>query len=110
MKDRAKWMDNHLPGSCLAPLNVQNTAQNDLEITIAPNPMNTHTVISFYGNKLGGTKKLYVFDITGRLVRQQETISNSSFVLERGDLPSGVYFIKIATEQHQFVSRKFAVE
>lgn len=110
MKDRAKWMDNNLPGTCLAPLSVNNIADNKLEITIAPNPMNTHTVISFYGNKLEGIKKLYLFDITGRLLRQLETASNSSFILERNQLPAGMYIIKITTENHQYASQKLNIE
>lgn len=110
MKDRAKWMDNHLPGTCLAPLNNINLEQDRLQITIAPNPMNTHSVISFYGNKLEGTKRLFLFDITGRLVRQQSTDSHSSFVLERSGIPAGMYIVKIVTEKNQIVSEKLSIE
>ncbi|MBK6820341.1 MAG: CotH kinase family protein [Bacteroidetes bacterium] len=110
MKDRAKWMDSHLPGTCLAPLQITDIANEQLDITIAPNPMSTHTVISFYGNNLTGSKKLYVFDMTGRLVRQQETSSISGFVFERNQLPAGIYIVKIVTENHQYATQKISLE
>lgn len=110
MKDRAKWMDNNLPGTCLAPLQTNNAMQVPLEITIAPNPMNTHTVISFYGNKLEGEKELFVFDLAGRLLQRQKTLSNSSFVFERKSLPAGVYIIKIVAENQQFATEKLNIE
>ncbi len=110
MKDRAKWMDTHLPGTCLAPLSVENNIQHKMEITIAPNPMNSHAVISFYGNKLGGIKKLYLFDMTGRMIKHQETNSNTSFVIEKGNLPAGIYIVKITAENQQFVTEKLIIE
>ena len=110
MKDRAKWMDHNLPGTCLAPLQMQPVWQDPLEITIAPNPMNTHTIISFYGNKLQGEKELLVYDLTGRLVHRQKTLSNSSFVFERKTLPAGVYILKIMAENHPFATEKLSIE
>lgn len=110
MKDRAKWMDNHLPGTCLAPLEVQENKLPGLDITIAPNPMQQHTVISFYGYGLQGTKQLFLYDVSGRLVRRMETTSPSSFVLERGALPGGIYFVKILTEDRQVVTEKLQID
>lgn len=110
MKDRAKWMDNHLPGKCLAPLENANQIAETIDITIAPNPMNERSVISFYGNQLKGVKKLFVYDMSGRLVRQQQTTSQINFILERNELPAGLYIVKIITENHQIISKKITLE
>jgi hypothetical protein len=110
MKDRAKWMDNHLPGICLAPLSTENQIAEKMEMTVSPNPMSSQTVISFYGEKTEGAMNLYLYDMTGRLLRQQQTLSNSSFVLNREQLPAGMYLIRIENSSKRFASSKLIIE
>ena len=61
-------------------------------VTVAPNPMRTKTTIRVSNNV--GPIKLVVYDLLGREVLKKETNSNK-FVLERGNLTSGLYIIRI---------------
>ena len=64
----------------------------------APNPFLSSTWITFTSSA-GGTGRLAVFAVDGRLVRRTEEIpiyeGENALTLERGDLPSGVYFYRL---------------
>ncbi len=110
MKDRAKWMDNHLPGTCLAPLTDKQISESRFDITLAPNPMSSQTIISFYGEKLSGTKLLRVYDLSGRLVRRMETRDDAHFIFERQALPAGMYVVRIDAGPDLSITRKLLIE
>lgn len=110
MKDRAKWMDKNLPGKCLAPLENSSIIDEIPEVTIAPNPVNTHTIISFYGNNIGGKKELYIYNATGQLIEKQNSTSMTSFIFNRKNLPTGIYFAKIVFENQSSITKKIILE
>jgi uncharacterized repeat protein (TIGR01451 family) len=73
-------------------LNVTSVGQIDLHaIHVFPNPMNDVALISLPP----GSYDIELFDITGRSVMKL-TGRSGSWTLERGDLPSGQYHIRIS--------------
>jgi uncharacterized protein (TIGR02145 family) len=64
------------------------------QIKIFPNPFNDKTVIQFL-NSEGFNYALIVTDLTGKIVRTIENITDEKFQLDRGSLPAGLYLIEL---------------
>lgn len=76
---------------------ISETNSDDNFINISPNPFTTHTTVQVASYEIRNTSyEVEMYDVFGRIVKQF-VIRNSSFVIERGDLPSGLYFIRLAT-------------
>jgi len=65
---------------------------NTILVSVVPNPLETKTTIRISNNI--GPLKLFVYDLLGREINSKETNSNK-FILERGNLTSGVYILRI---------------
>jgi hypothetical protein len=81
---------------CTACSNGIKTNQNESALKIYPNPANSYTTISLSENTTINTISL--FNITGSLICKFDKINQSVFKLEKNNLPSGLYFVKIQTE------------
>jgi uncharacterized protein (TIGR02145 family) len=64
------------------------------ELTIYPNPLSDQTIIKF-NNPEGSQYKLYIMDLSGKVCRIVDDITTSEYVLEKGDLKQGFYFIEL---------------
>ncbi|MES2398087.1 MAG: PKD-like domain-containing protein [Bacteroidota bacterium] len=62
------------------------------EITIAPNPFNYQTIISFNEEQKHSTLK--ITDILGKEVRSIN-FSGKQLIIEKGEMQPGIYFVKI---------------
>ena len=82
------------------PINISTNSlpnigfDNKFELKIYPNPFSQST--TFESNYALKNATLYLYNSFGQLVRQIENISGQSFILERLDLRSGIYFIILA--------------
>jgi len=65
---------------------------NNSEITIAPNPFNNQTIISFDEEQKHGTLK--ITDVLGKEVRSIN-FSGKQLIIEKGEMQTGIYFVKI---------------
>jgi hypothetical protein len=63
--------------------------------TVYPNPFNNQTVLEFSEIQNGTTIK--ITDINGRIVRKVD-FDGKQFILEKGDMNSGIYFVLIEAE------------
>ena len=78
-----------------------------LEFTISPNPMNKSAIIELDDySKI----ELSIFDIQGRIVRQNNYINNQAIVIDKDKLNSGIYFVKIRTDKNLIGIRKLIVK
>ena len=64
------------------------------EILISPNPFNTTTVIQFQ-NPSNDEFQLIVLDLSGKVYKIVDDITTSEYVLEKGILETGLYFIEL---------------
>jgi hypothetical protein len=69
--------------------------EGDLEVF--PNPFDASTTIELKGIESNTAMTLKLLDVTGRLV-QQRAFRSPSFTFQREGMPSGLYFIKVETE------------
>jgi hypothetical protein len=88
------------PGETNSDCNLGVDDFNNIEVTIFPNPMNTVTTIMVTNSV--SQLKLAVYDLLGREIIQMESNSNI-FTLEKGNLTSGLYILKITTDENTIV-------
>jgi len=72
---------------------------NELEfpITLFPNPMTSSAILEV--GKLNGPSTLEVHDMNGKRVRlEQRILSQGLLNLDRGQLSSGTYLLRLITE------------
>lgn len=81
-------------------VNTEATGINDLmsnwTVNLYPNPAQDYTVVSVSGLE-SGTTNFQVFDVSGRIIRQEELPASNSneWSLDTKDFASGVYIIQI---------------
>ncbi len=79
-----------------------------LNISITPNPFNSSTNISFDLNK-NSFVKLIIYDVLGREVKElldkQLPAGTYNINLNASNFPSGIYFLKLQTENQYAVKR-----
>ena len=63
-------------------------------VSVYPNPMNESAVI----NSEWKNCSIKIFDVTGNAVRNISDVNKFPFIIERGNLSSGVYMIELQSE------------
>ena len=70
-------------------------------LKISPNPLARDASVELTGLPAGQTVQVKIFDLAGQLLRQ-ETATAPRFQLRRGDLPAGMFLLKIEAENGLF--------
>lgn len=84
--------------------------KNENQITLYPNPFNGFTTINF-GRELTEYYSIFIYDILGQLVYQNENISGSSVKIESKNLVSGSYVLSVLDSNSENVfSTKLMIE
>jgi hypothetical protein len=78
-------------------------------IQIFPNPFTSSATFTFNIESELQNLQLKIFDVIGREVSQRK-LQIPETTLERGNLPSGIYFYRVTAEGKQIAAGKFAVE
>jgi len=79
---------------------------NTLDFDIYPNPIFTKAIVDIDKYK---EAIISVFDISGRLINKHTYHNNQSITIDRKGLKSGVYFIKIETDDNKTGVRKMII-
>jgi hypothetical protein len=93
---------------CPENTDVKNTHTNN-EVTIAPNPMKDKSVLHF-NNAQQSKYQLNLYNMEGRLVNKTENITGSEITIERKDLPAGIYFYQLMSEDGKGMRGKIVME
>jgi len=80
---------------------------NHLSITISPNPFKSSTTIAFKEEQRNTVVK--VIDILGKEINSQ-TFSGKEFVLEKGAMQAGIYFVYVMDNKNNKCIRKVIVQ
>lgn len=76
--------------------------ENNNNVHIYPNPTNNNLTVS---NK--NFKEIQLYDVIGNLVLTKDiTKPQSEFTLNLGQIPEGMYFLKLKTEKNKFITKK----
>lgn len=84
----------------LATNEIRVNDENSAEIKVYPNPVSDSFSIKL--SKNFKAEEVKIFDTTGRLIRSASYQNDKVYV---SDLPSGIYFIKIKTNQGDYISK-----
>jgi len=68
------------------------------QVTCYPNPFSVNTTISF-PNPNGYHYRMYLIDLSGRVVRREDHITTEKFLLDKNGLEKGVYIIELRGER-----------
>jgi uncharacterized repeat protein (TIGR01451 family) len=81
-----------------------------IAVDVSPNPFEARTTFKIgAGGPLSISGIFELFDVSGRLLRQVD-FSKNEYILERQDLPVGIYIYKIKTTDGRFNSGKIVVQ
>lgn len=73
-----------------------NEIQSGRTITVSPNPLDNETVLKF-ANSNKAVVNAEIYDLSGKLCRSYTT-TTEHLTIERGELPAGVYCVKLSSE------------
>ncbi len=77
------------------------TLNSDYSIRIFPNPFSDFATIEVNGLSAKDNYRLEMMDILGRKVRELKSFDNGEWRIERGDLESGLYLIRVLEEENR---------
>jgi len=87
-------LNYYLP--CYLSSNYSIDNSQNFDVNIYPNPFSSNTTIEINKNFKNGS--FVLFNSFGQKVKQVENISESSININRGNLPSGMYFIRLTID------------
>lgn len=81
---------------------------NEAVYTLYPNPFHDKVYLGFPATK--EIAKLFLFNTTGELVRLSTVTTGGQEVIERGDLPAGLYYFILRTDEKIIAQGKLVAE
>jgi Secretion system C-terminal sorting domain len=90
------------------PVGIIKPAEHSSRISVAPNPFSNATVITF-GEKQTRTV-LRITDALGTEIKSIVVSNENRYVLEKGDMKKGIYFIQITDENKNVTNRKIVIQ
>ncbi len=83
--------------------------ENNKTISIFPNPLTTSATIKIDAPQTFANTTAQLYDMLGNKVSEVK-LQNNQATLQRGNLPSGIYFYKVISENTVIGQGKVAVE
>ncbi|REJ80369.1 MAG: T9SS C-terminal target domain-containing protein [Bacteroidetes bacterium] len=86
------------------------TAMNDESLsTLHPNPFSHSATLRFSQNN-SGSKEVKIFSMLGEVVSHKSGIESDELLIERNDLPAGIYFYQVIAGEKFVSSGKFVIQ
>ena len=78
-----------------------------VSFTISPNPFNSSTIISF--DEFQNNITIKIMDVVGKEIKATN-FTGKQFIIEKGDMSKGVYFVQIIDENKNAVNKKIVIQ
>jgi hypothetical protein len=102
--------DNCFPGILNAGLALKQIAPSNYTVVAIPNPFKEQTRIVLEGyTGLNTDLRLEIYDVMGRLQASLKAESQAQFVVQRGEMPVGIYFFRISENGRLLQSGRLVV-
>ena len=88
---------SEIGGDCLMVVGIENPLTT-IEASITPNPATDVAILTF-PNPSNEVFTLKMTDVTGRIIRTHEEIRGTTFIIQREELESGVYFYHLESDR-----------
>jgi hypothetical protein len=89
--------------SCIFNVGILQNKNQLFKVDICPNPFYAQTVLQL--DNLTEGVNISIFNCLGNMVKQLNNVSDKTIILQRDNLPSGLYFINI-TQNNKIVATK----
>ncbi len=73
------------------------SAENKVDVTIAPNPFSDQTTL-YFATPLTANHSILLYDVMGQVVLRKNNVTGSTVTLQKQNLPTGVYFVTLTDE------------
>lgn len=93
---------------CPGSVSVNETTKQD-EVSISPNPMKDKSMLHF-NNAQGLKYQLSVYNMEGKLLSKKDNITGNEVTIERKDMPAGIYFYQLMSEEGKSMKGKLMME
>lgn len=80
---------------------IENSLKNSDQTTIYPNPFSTETIL--HTDNVLTNASLAIFNTYGQTIKEMNQLFGETIILQRDNLPSGVYFIHL-TQDNKLIS------
>ena len=77
------------------------------KITISPNPFSSQTILQ--SNKVLKDVTLTIYNSHTQIVKQIKNISGQTIILDRDNLTSGLYFLRLTEKDKIYLSEKILI-
>ena len=84
-----------------------NEISNSNSIVIFPNPFSSQTIL--HSDKAFKNATLTLYNPFGQVVKQLNSLSGQEVILQRGNLPSGLYFIRLVEDNVVLATDKLVI-
>ena len=91
----------------IEPVQGLNDMLDEAKIKVYPNPSNGNVYLE-YEAKEATTMKVYVMDLIGQVMQQQELFFNkgkSTQAIDLGNLPNGIYLVRYSSGDRSFTRK-----
>ena len=107
LTQRLDWMDDNMIGDCDLVDSNEETIVSILRPKVYPNPVESLLSIELHGEDFQEVS-LELYDLLGNLIKFY-TLTKPLTTIEVGDIPKGMYFYRINTENLQIGAGKIGV-
>jgi hypothetical protein len=94
---------------CYSQAIIAGNASYSIEVTISPNPFRDEAVVTINSTIPLYSTDLLIFDISGKEVKRIENIQDSELIVQRGDMPPGLYYYKLLESDQMMKSGRILV-
>lgn len=92
----------------ISTIGIGEIADKNVGFSVYPNPMKNNATIWFANNEQN--LRVQLFDIAGKAVIDQSNISNNFYVIQKNNLKSGIYILKVSNQSGFSSVEKLVVE
>ncbi len=78
--------------------------KNELTLSVFPNPASSHTTVSL-GTHVPLNATVQLYDALGRLIRIEAKAQGTELIIEREDLPKGIYYIRLVGDEGLYTAK-----
>lgn len=86
---------------------VTNT-NNTSGFSIFPNPFTSQTIITF--NEIQKNTTIKIMDVLGKEIKTAIIIGAKKLIIEKGEMPKGVYFVQVIDANKNMMNKKIVVQ
>lgn len=95
---------------CDQTTGIENNLRSAQGVTVSPNPLSESSIITFRNSRPFQGSTFELFDLTGKKVVTEISVSGNSYKLNKGDLAPGLYSFRFINQSNVLANGRIVVE